>query len=102
MRAAPVYQGLAIPGTREPPSRIRSSPGTQGLGERPIIAAKARLCLGSGQELAMKTEQMCWSATGGWVRPPPAALGESADLVIAFAARDILEGDRAPLRAIRE
>ena len=50
----------------------------------------------------MKTEQMCWSATGGWVRPPPAALGESADLVIAFAARDILEGDRAPLRAIRE
>lgn len=49
----------------------------------------------------MKTEEMRWSAADGWVSPPPARLAASAQLVICFAARDVLERAPAALQAVR-
>ncbi len=39
----------------------------------------------------MKTEQMCWSAAGGWVRAPKAdGMHDNADLVFVFGSTDAL------------
>ena len=48
----------------------------------------------------MNTEHMRWSPTTGW-SPPPGVLAESAQLVLVFGARDVLDQGGAALRAIR-
>jgi hypothetical protein len=39
----------------------------------------------------MRIEQLCWTESGGWRGPLPAALGESAQLVLAFGSTRALE-----------
>ena len=50
----------------------------------------------------MKTENMRWSPTAGWILPPPRLLGDTAGLVLLFGARDVLDNGSAALRTIRD